>query len=144
MLLTCLISQLGSTGMLEPGCGGVQKVVHISWGGVTRMFHPRKRHLPVAAFEPLSTDEMRMPLFSSTKRFESPLPTALGLFPATVPGAAKIEKLSSYLPFTALMAYSFRSPAAIHHVGVWLNSLVVNCAFPLWRCSPAPPAGPVA
>src|ERR1700736_38378 len=106
MLLTWLTVQLGSTGMLPPGCGGVQKAVHINVGGVTRMFHPRKKHLPELALEALTMDVMTMPLFSSTKRFAAPTPVYWppGLFPSTVPMPLKTEKLSRNLPFRAFTA----------------------------------------
>src|ERR1700730_5141836 len=105
MLLTLLVAQFGSTGRLPPGCGGVQNAVHISVGGVTRTFHPRKKHLPVAALDPLNIDVMTMPLFWSTRRFVGvPVYKAPGLFPATVLMPLKLEKLSSNLPVSALMA----------------------------------------
>src|ERR1700730_12812536 len=106
MLLTCLMVQLGSTGTLPPGCGGVQNAVHICVGGVTRTFHPRKKHLPVAGLDALTTDEMRMPLFWSTRMFAPPTPVYWlpGLFPSTLATPLKTEKLSSNLPFSALSA----------------------------------------
>src|SRR5712664_40357 len=105
MLLNMLISQLGSTGMLDTGWGGVQNAVHISFGGLTKIFHPRKKHLPVAALEPLRMDVMTIPLCSSTSRFVAvPVYSAPGLFPATVFMPSKSEKLSRYLPVRALIA----------------------------------------
>src|SRR4029077_16557610 len=137
MLLTWLTVQFGSVPMAEPGCGGVQYVSHICVGGFTRMFHPRKKHLPVFALEALTTDEMRMPLFSSTRRFAAPTPVywPVGLVPLTVATPLKTEKLSSYLPLSALMAYIFWSSAATQNVGVFPKSFVVNCTFPSCRCS---------
>src|SRR6266850_3586721 len=104
MLLTCFTSQLGSTGRLPPGCGGVQKDVHMRVGGVTSMFHPRKKHLPVSPVLVLIWDEMTMPLFWSTKRFVAPSPwyTLVGLFPATELRPSKTVKLSTILPVRAL------------------------------------------
>src|ERR1700730_1002249 len=105
MLLTLLVAQFGSTGRLPPGCGGVQNAVHISVGGVTRTFHARKKHLPVAGLEPLKIDVITIPLFWSTSRFVAvPVYKAPGLFPATVLMPVKSEKLSRILPFRALMA----------------------------------------
>src|SRR6266566_4333261 len=106
MLLTCLISQLGSTGTLPPGCGGVQKAVHMRVGGVTRMFHPRKKHLPVSPVLVLIWDVMTTPLFWSTSRLVAPSPwyTLVGLFPATELSPSKTVKLSTILPVNALRA----------------------------------------
>src|SRR6266851_5805839 len=106
MLLTWLTSQEGSTGTLPCGWGGVQNDVQISCGGVTRMFHPRKKHLPVSPTLVLIMDVIAMPLFSSTRTFVVPVPwyTLLGPFPATVLMPAKTVKLSSYAPVRALRA----------------------------------------
>src|SRR5712691_273605 len=103
MLLTCLMVQLGSTGRLPPGCGGVQNAVHISVGGVTRIFHPRKKHLPDAGLDAVTTDEIRIPLFWSTRTFAAPTPVYMlpGLFPGTVFTPSKTEKLSRNFPFRA-------------------------------------------
>src|ERR1700730_11071543 len=104
MLLTCLMVQLGSTGMLEPGCGGVQYVSHIICGGLTRTFQPRYMHLPESGLVAVTMDEITMPLFWSTRRFAAPTPVYMlpGLFPATVPTPSKTEKFSRNLPLRAL------------------------------------------
>src|SRR5438132_8198151 len=118
MLFTWLISQLGSSGRLPPGWGGVQKAVHISLGGSTRTFHPRTKHLPVAGLVTLCSDEMTIPSRWSTIIWEGPLCIAVGLFPAIVLVPSKSEKLSRGFPFKALMAQTLLSPAATHSAGV--------------------------
>src|SRR2546428_14079522 len=109
MLLTWVMSHLGSVPMADCGCGGVQYVSHICVGGFTRMFHPRNMHLPEFGLEALTTEEMRMPPFSSTRRFAAPTPVywPAGLVPFTVAPPLKTEKLSSYLPFSAFMESDF-------------------------------------
>src|SRR5712692_6126138 len=141
MLLIWLTSQFGSVPMEEPGCGGVQYVSHICVGGFTLRFQPRNMHLPVFGLEALTTDEMRMPLFSSTRRFAAPTPVywPVGLVPATVATPLKTEKLSKYLPLSALRAYIFWSSAATQNVGVLPKSFVVNWTLPSWRWSESGP-----
>src|SRR5260370_41704015 len=106
MLLTCWISQLGSTATLPPGCGGVQKAVHARVGGVTRTFHPRKKHLPVSPVLELTWDAIRMPVLGSPRRFVAPGPwyTPGGLFPATELGPASAVEWSTLSPAEALRA----------------------------------------
>src|SRR5437867_4504542 len=112
MLLTWLTVQLGSSGRLPPGWGGVQNEVHISFGGVTSTFQPLKKHLPVAGLVPLCSDEIRIPVRWSIVICEGPVCIAPGLFPAIVLAPSKSEKLSRGLPLRALMAQTLLSPAA--------------------------------
>src|SRR6266480_5633594 len=106
MLLTSLTVQLGSTGTLPPGCGGVQYAVHICCGGVARIFHARKKHLPLSEMLLVSWDVMAMPLSWSTRTFVAPAPwyTAPGLFPATELTPVQIVKLSMIFPVRAFRA----------------------------------------
>src|SRR5712692_7148564 len=141
MLLTWVMPQFGSVPMADCGCGGVQYVSHIIVGGFTRMLHPRKKHLPVFGLDALTTDEMSIPRFSSTRRFAAPTPVywPVGLVPATVATPLKTEKLSKYLPLSALRAYIFWSSAATQNGGVFPNSFVVNWTLPSWRWSESGP-----
>src|SRR4029077_571449 len=84
------------------------------------------------------------PRFWSSRRLAAPTPPpywAPVWVPCTVRGPSKMEKLSRYLPFIALMAYTFQSVAAIQNVGKDADCpgavhLVVNWTLPSWWCKP--------